>query len=237
MEIRLTLAGGMGQYERTGGPQWVGARSERGDKNRSGSSGNGIEAMMSERKFRWWHGVVFYAGVQAAQWGMRLAVRKLREQESGAPRSSDRETYRAQWLPKFAPPAAAFPIAWSINSLSTIAGGLYALNLPKKTPGRRLFLGSQLAAWVLFALFSTAYFELESPINAAAVTLAYTGVTGLSLQAAWCRMHDKRAAASLLTTLAWLALANPLGLTQAAWNYDPFWKAGPFLEPPADWVR
>lgn len=206
-------------------------------KNWHGSVYSSIEARMSRLKFRWWHGVAFYAGVQAAQLGMRLAVRKLREPESGTPRSSDRETYQAQWLPKFAPPPAAFPIAWTINSVSTIAGGLYVLNLPKKTPGRTLFVGSQLAAWVLFALFSTAYFELESPVNAAAVTAAYTGATGLSLYAALCRMQDKRAAASLLTTLAWLALANPLGLTQAAWNYDPFWKTGPFFEPPERWVK
>jgi benzodiazapine receptor len=210
---------------------------EREYRNRSGNSRIGIEATMSNKKFRWWQGVAFYAGVQAAQWGLRLAVRKLREQENGTHRSNDPETYRAQRLPKYAPPPAAFPIAWSINSLSTIAGGLYVLNLHRRTPGRTQFLTSQAAAWVLFAAFSTAYFELESPINAAAVTAAYTAATTVSLHAACVKMQDKRAAASLLTTLAWLLLANPLGLTQAAWNYDPFWKAGPFLEPPAGWVR
>ncbi len=140
-------------------------------------------------------------------------------------------------LPIFAPPGAAFPIAWSINSASSIAGGLHVLNMPVETEGRTEFLRLQAAAWSLFALFETAYFGLRSPINAALVTFAYTGVTVASLDVALRRMEDRRVALSLATTLAWLALANPVAVAQAAWNYDPFWKAGPFGTPPPGWEK
>lgn len=192
---------------------------------------------MSSTKYRWWHGVAFYAGVQMAQWGMRLAVRRVRKQSERAGRESDRDAYKGQKLPVFAPPGAAFPIAWSINSVSSIAGGLHVLNLPQNAPGRDDFLRLQATAWCLFSFFNTAYFELRSPINAALVTFAYSGVTVASLAVGVGRMEDRRAAWSLATTLAWLALANPLAVTQALWNRDPFWNAGPFLVPPPGWVK
>ena len=42
---------------------------------------------------------------------------------------------------------------------------------------------------------------------------------------------------SLAPTLAWLALANPVGITQALWNRDAFWKAGPFMQPDRRWLK
>lgn len=192
---------------------------------------------MTSKKFRWWHGVAFYAGVQVAQWGLRLAVRRLRNEKGRGGRENDRESYRAQRLPVFAPPGVAFPIAWGINSVSLVASGLHVLNLPEDAAGRGEFLRLQATAWCLFALFNTAYFELRSPINAALVTFAYSGVTVASLAVAVSRMEDGCAARSLATTMAWLALANPLAVTQAAWNRDPFWNAGPFLAPPPGWEK
>ena len=95
----------------------------------------------------------------------------------------------------------------------------------------------QAAAWSLFALFDPAYFGLRSPINAALVTFAYSAVTAASLDVALRRMHDSRTALSLATTAAWLALANPVGAAQAAWNHDQFWGIGPLIEPPPKWVK
>lgn len=195
------------------------------------------------RKFRWWHGLAFYAGVQLAQLGLRsVAARCRAEKRRGTGKSADdRETHREMRLPVFAPPGWAYPVAWSINSVSLIAGGLYVLNLPTETEGRAEFLRWQAAAWGLFALFDTAYLELESPINAALVTFAYSGATVASLVAAQGRIEDRMqsrcAALSLATTLVWLVLSNPVAVAQAAWNHDPFWNAGPFLEPPKGWEK
>jgi hypothetical protein len=70
----------------------------------------------------------------------------------------------------------------------------------------------------------------------AVVTLLYTAATASSVCAAW-EMRDPWAARSLATTVAWLALANPVGLTTAAWNRDPFWDVGPMTEPPPGWTK
>lgn len=182
----------------------------------------------SRGPFRWWHGVLFFVGVQVAGWGIRVAARRL---AGNSGKQVDRDFYRKQKLPVFAPPGLAFPIAWSVNSASSIAGLLRVLNLQRRCKERRWFLGLQGAAWLLFTVFNTAYFELRSPMNAAVVTFLYSGVTAASIR--WAiRMKDWGAVVSLLPTAAWLALANPVAVTVAAWNHDEFWNVGPLADPP-----
>ena len=192
---------------------------------------------MSKKRYRWWHGVLFYAGVQVVRLAFRAVADGVADRQKAERRETDRDYYQTERLPVFAPPGAAFPIAWSINSVSSIAGGLYALNLPDGTEGRREFLRLQAAAWGLFALFDGAYFGLRSPINAALVTFAYSAVTAASLNTALRRMREPRLAVSLASTAAWLVLANPVGTAQAAWNHDPFWNTGPLFEPPQRWLK
>jgi hypothetical protein len=50
-------------------------------------------------------------------------------------------------------------------------------------------------------------------------------------------MKDSRATLSLAPTAAWLLIANPVGIAQAAWNHDPFWNTGPLVEPNDSWVK
>ena len=188
---------------------------------------------MRRSRYQWWHGVLFYVGVQAVSFLLKKAV-ETSAQGSAQPQD---EGYVSDRVPVFAPPRIAFPIAWTLNSVSAIAGGIYVLNLPTHTEGRSRFLQFQCAAWTLYALFQAAYFGLRSPINAEIVTVLYTGATVASADAALRTMRDPIAGSSLAPTLAWLALANPVGLASAAWNYDPFWKAGPLVEPKACWLR
>lgn len=184
---------------------------------------------MKERSsFKWWHGLLFYAGVQLVGWGIRSAVRRAKAPSS---HGADRAFYKKERLPVFAPPGLAFPIAWTINSASSIAGALHVLNLRRHSTMRIRFLRLQATAWLLFATFNAAYFELRSPINAAAVTVGYSCLTAASIKAALA-MRDRRAVAALLPTAVWLALANPVAVTVAAWNRDEFWKVGPFAAPP-----
>lgn len=188
--------------------------------------------MPKQRQHPWWEGALFYAGVQVAAWGLRALVRKARP-----PRRfpSTQALYRSQRLPRFAPPAAAFPVAWTINSVGAVAAGLHVLNLSSRREGRAAFLRLQAAAWAMFGAFNTVYFELDSPLNAAAVTVAFTLVTAASLRAA-ARMGDRRAIVLLLPTAGWLAVAVPLSLCVAAWNPDRFWGTQAWLSAP-DWLR
>lgn len=137
--------------------------------------------------------------------------------------------YESSTLPPFAPPAKAFPIAWGVNAICLGAGMLRALSMKERSGARKDFIRYQTAAWLLFASFNTVYFGLRSPINAAAITLAYDVATLGSLRAA-LRTGDKALLASLTTTLAWLCLATPLAIAQAALNRDRFYGVGPFLK-------
>jgi tryptophan-rich sensory protein len=188
---------------------------------------------MKRVRYQWWHGVLFYAGVQAVS----LLLRKAAQSANGRSPKPEKDGYVTDRVPVFAPPRAAFPIAWTINSISAIAGGLYVLNLPSRTAGRTRFLQLQGAAWTLYAVFQAAYFGFRSPIDAEIVTVCYTAVTVASVDAALRTMGDPKPAASLASTVAWLALANPVGLASATWNYDPFWKVGPLLEPKPEWLK
>jgi translocator protein len=168
------------------------------------------------KRVRWWHGVLFFGAVRAVAWGLRAPLGP-----------NDPAFYERQRLPKWAPPAIAFPIAWSINSLCATAGLLHVLNLSRAVPGRCAYLRSQGAAWLLFAIFDAAYFGLRSPINAAAVTALYTAATAYSLYTAAVTMRDSKAAWALASTAAWLLLANPLAAAQVALNPDEFWNGKP----------
>jgi hypothetical protein len=71
------------------------------------------DACMKRMRYRWWHGVAFYAAVQVAQWALRAAARKLADRNDGSTCENDREAYRMERLPVFAPPGAAFPICYA----------------------------------------------------------------------------------------------------------------------------
>lgn len=192
---------------------------------------------MKKKHYSWRHALAFYAGVQIVQLALHGVARRMAGRSRAKTRIGNRGFYEAERLPVFAPPGVAFPVAWGINSISLVVGGLHVLNLPIETKGRREFLRSQAAAWALFALFEPAYFGLRSPINAAIVTFLYSAATGVSLHSAWRQMRDRRATFSLGTTVAWLALANPVGATQALWNRDSFWGIGPLTQPPKGWAE
>jgi tryptophan-rich sensory protein len=192
---------------------------------------------LQPKRYHWWHGVAFYAGVQVARLALRAAARRLDKRRQLDTHQEQQQFYNSQKLPVFAPPAAAFPIAWSINSVAAIAGGLHVLNLPRFKNGRSDFLLLQAGSWALFSAFDTAYFGLRSPLNAAVITALYSALTAASINVAARRMHDSSAISSLVPTAAWLALANPLGIAQAAFNRDSFWQIGPLIEPSREWLK
>lgn len=192
---------------------------------------------MNKKRYPWWYGLAFYGGLQLVQLALRAGTQRLVRRSRAESRSENRDLYKAERLPVFAPPGIAFPIVWGINSICLIAGGLHVLNLPVKIDGRLEFIRSQAAAWTLFVLFTPSYFGLRSPINAAIITFLYSAATASSLKSAWRKMHDERATLLLGTTAAWLVLANPVSVTQALWNRDHFWGIGPFAEPPRGWVK
>jgi tryptophan-rich sensory protein len=139
--------------------------------------------------------------------------------------------------PIFQPPNWLFPIAWPINNVGQIYGGLRVLDRPHGTPGRTAYLALQGATWVDYVLFNAGYFGLRSTINSFALTAVYLALTVASLFVAVFRLRDWRVALSLATTLLWLCVALPSALAQLLWNRDSFYGVGPFAKPDRAWLR
>jgi translocator protein len=210
-----------------------------GAGGRDGASGR---ARRQRRRWRWYHGVAFYAGVQAASFGLGLLAKaakgkarpRLAESLVGNPASND--YYNALRRPVFAPPDWVFAPAWTLNNALQIWGVLHVLNRDPATPGRRAFLALQGGFWVSFTTFYGAYFGLRSPILGAIDTVVGLAFTLGSVCVAAFRMKDGRALASLATVTPWLLLASATSVAVARWNRDEFFAAGPFAEPPAGWA-
>jgi tryptophan-rich sensory protein len=102
--------------------------------------------------------------VQLIGWGIRTAVRRVNAYTRN---EADREFYKRQRLPVFAPPGIAFPICMEHQQCDCHAGALHVLNTKRNNRERHWFLCLQTVACALFVTFNTAYFELRSPISAA----------------------------------------------------------------------
>lgn len=207
-------------------------------KNDTSLSANGT----GKRKWQWYHGVLFYAGVQAVWFGLPLLLKKRDKKNPSviAPVAGDEENnkfYNDLKQPIFAPPDWAFAPVWTINNIFCIWGLLRVLNMPKDTPGRDAFIALQIALWVEFAAFNAAFFGLRSPLNSAALTVSYTFLTYASLYVALAKLKDNPTALSLSTVSVWVAIAAPTSVAIAAWNEDEFYDTEQFVEAPHGWVK
>ncbi|MBC8159584.1 MAG: tryptophan-rich sensory protein [Roseiflexaceae bacterium] len=193
--------------------------------------------------WRWYHGAIFYAGVQLLSFGLgKLAQRskgasspKLGESIAGNAANDD--FYNRLTQPIFAPPAWSFAPVWTLNNVLCLWGLLRSLNMPVGRPGRAAFIGLQGVVWVSFASFNALYFGLRSPINGAASTLLGLLATVASIYVAVFRLRDRRVALSQSTILPWLVLASATATTVAAWNHDEYYEAGPFSAPVPGWAK
>ena len=184
-------------------------------------------------RWRWYHGVAFYALVQALTFGLSGLTsvvsgnrgKNLREDLFG-----NVDYFRQLKQSIFSPPSWVFAPAWTINNISVIIGTWRVLNRPKNAPGRDTFLALQGASWINYILFNAAYFSLRSPINAFVLTLSMFVLTIVSGIVAIFRLRDTWVALSLATLFLWLLIALTAGTFQAAWNYDELYHAGPFFK-------
>lgn len=188
-------------------------------------------------KWRWYHGVLFYAGVQAVSYGLGKLVQSAKAQsqpeidEQILGNESYNEFYNNLNQPVFAPPDWSFAPAWTLNNALAIYGLLRVLNMPQEKPGRSEFLALQTAFWVVFVGFNPLYFGLRSPILGAVDTNVGLALTAASEYVAASQLKDDKTALSQSTTLIWLILAAATATTVAIWNEDEFFKSRPLVEP------
>jgi tryptophan-rich sensory protein len=190
-------------------------------------------AVTTPRRWRWYHGVIFYIIVQVTNFLLSGLVSTVR---------GNRDSLRARFFGNvpyfkrlkqsiFAPPSWAFGPVWTINNISETWGLLLTLNKPKDTPGRRLYLTLQGLTWLNFVVFNAGYFSMRSPINALVLTFTFFLLTVARLFVAIFGLKDSRVALALATTIMWLMSALTAALFQAAWNRDDLYKVGPFIKP------
>lgn len=186
------------------------------------------------RRWRWYHGVAFYAVVQLLTFGLSGLTSAVRGNTGKNAREAifgDVSYFRALKQAVVAPPSWVFGPAWTLNNVAAIWGLLRVLNKPEGTPGREEYLALQGVTWLDFVLFNAAYFSLRSPINAFVLTVIFFGLTVASGVVALLRLKDTAVALSLATTFVWLLIAATAATFQALWNHDDFYDAGPFAAP------
>lgn len=189
-------------------------------------------------RWRWYHGVFFYALVHMITFGLSglVSLRATHHVKSVRELFGDTSYFKSLKQAKITPPSWAFGPAWTINNISMIWGLLRVLNKPTHIQGREAYLTLQAASWLNYMVFNAAYFGLRSPINAFVLTLTMFIITILSGLIALFRLRDSWVALSLATLFIWLLIALAAASFQAAWNYDEFYHVGPFAKPAARWI-
>lgn len=138
-------------------------------------------------------------------------------------RGRGRDQYRSLKQAPFAPPAAAFGPAWTVNKIGSSWSVARLAHVDPADDASRNARRTAFAAAALnevtYVAFPFAYFKLRSPVLAAAVTVTSAVATIVQLDAT--RRVDRAAAVALLPETAWLALATPVALYQALYNDDP----------------
>lgn len=196
-------------------------------------------------KWRWYHGVLFYVGIEVAASALAKVAKKTRNIKAAEaekpPTLNQGQEYEAVYnslkQPLFAPPGAVFFPIWLVNNSLATWGLLQVLNKPANTLGRREFLAAHGVFWFTYTTFTAAYFSQRSPIKGAALT----DIGLIAALAAECvalfRLKDTKVALSLGTLVPWLLLAAPTATTVALWNRDEFYEIGPVFDAPSDWVK
>ena len=154
-------------------------------------------------RFRTWHAAAFLAGISAL---------------SALSSSKDARAYwRGLNRPAKSPPAWMFPTVWTGLNMLQVWADLRILN-NRKAADRNTLLGLRAVNWLLYALFTPAFFRAKSPLAGEAITLA-EGVTAGATVALLAK-SDPLAAAALAPLTLWTAYASLLGGEIASANPD-----------------
>lgn len=166
-------------------------------------------------RFRWWHGAAILLAANAVSFWPAGVL-------------GDAAFYTGFRLPPFAPPDWLFAPLWLVLNITSLVALARVANLDGQDGAyrrRALLLLSEAVGWLLFAVFTTFFFWLHSPVLAAADTVAGLLVAVVSVVAA--ASLDRPAAGLIGLRLLWLLLASAVAVSVALHNPDPFLSAAP----------
>jgi len=161
------------------------------------------------KKFKWWHAVIIF-----------VVANLISALPAGY--NGEEAFYSSFKLPSIAPPDWLFAPVWLFNNITSLIALYIIANMPKNTPNRKLFLWSEGINWFLFAIFTTVYFWLKSPILGAIDTVLGLIATIISLIIAY--KLSRKSFAYLLPRFLWLLLATYVSVYVAIVNKDLFFS-------------
>ena len=159
--------------------------------------------------FRWWYAAIIF-----------VVVNLISALPAGL--NGNEFIYNSFQQPIVAPPDWLFPPMWLFLNITSLVALYIVANSLKQQPEKQLFLALEMFGWVLFAIFTTLYFGLNSPILGAIDTVAGLIVAVASLT---CCYSISREASILISFRAlWLVLASYVSVYVALNNVDPFFQ-------------
>lgn len=164
--------------------------------------------VIESRVFLWWQALVIFV--------IANLVSALPVGYGG-----DKIFYNNFEQPQFSPPDWLFAPMWLFLNVTSLMALSIVANLPERSIRRRTFLIFEGVGWVLFAIFTTIYFLMRSPILGAVDTVAGLAV-GFASLACCVGIGQRRATFFILLRVIWLCLASYVSVYVAFHNTDEF---------------
>ena len=161
------------------------------------------------KPFHWWYAVIIF-----------VIANLISALPAGF--KGDEIVYNSFQQPNVAPPDWLFPPMWLFLNITSLVALYIVANSPKQQPKKQLFLALEMFGWVLFAIFTTLYFGLNSPILGAIDTVAGLIVAVASLIC--CYSISRKASILISFRALWLVLASYVSVYVALNNVDPFFQ-------------
>jgi translocator protein len=168
------------------------------------------QTVTESRIFFWWHAVIIFV--------IANSISALPVGYGG-----DKIFYNNFEQPPFSPPDWLFAPMWLFLNVTSLIALFIVANSPDRSTRRWAFLVLEGIGWVLFAIFTTLYFLLHSPILGAIDTVFGLAVGFVSL--ACCAGISQRATFFILLRVLWLCLASYVSVYVAVHNTDEFFRS------------
>lgn len=163
-----------------------------------------------KRTFPWWYAVIIFV--------LANAISILPAGYNG-----DEVFYNNFQRPSIAPPDWLFAPMWLFLNITSLIALWMVANSKDFGTRHKLFMILEGVGWVLFAIFNTLYFWMQSPILGAIDTAVGLVIGVISLALCWT-IH-RRAALLILPRILWLLLATYVSVYVAFNNIDPFFAS------------
>ena len=159
--------------------------------------------------FRWWYAAVIF-----------VVANLISALPAGF--KGDEVFYNSFQQPALAPPDWLFAPMWIFLNVTSLIALYIVANSSERSLRRQVFLALEAVGWVLFGIFTTLYFGLNSPILGAVDTVAGLVVVIASLVC--CYPISRKASLLILLRALWLVLASYVSVYVALYNADPFFQ-------------